>query len=329
MPDEVQESTEDAILSSIGEVDDTATDTTASEQTQEATNDTTNAATTTNEATTTDQATSSSDGIKPNTQQGNNPQDLKLNDGTIIKGGAERRLFDKGVKLQGQNTTLTNQLAEATAKLTALEGTNTLGTQYNLSAEELTWGAQLAAAYKSDPVATMKHLLTQTQSAGHNIEDVGGSAVDMNSIKKMVEDAVKPMTDRFNSEQEATDRQIEATKLWTDFQTANPDATVHTDSIAQLLREDPTLSLSAAYYKLQSMYHQRGLDWSKPLEQLRNEAAARENATNTNPNEQISTIPSGGNTGSNNLSDNSGAVAVDTPLDDIIKSSMKEAGYAT
>jgi len=317
MPDELEKSTEQDILSSMGEDD--APDTTTETEVETINENNGQAPSTTNNTAVKD--TSEVPAPKQEAQQGSHPQDLKLADGTVIKGGAERRLYERGAKLQRDFNETNTKLEAATAKLEAYESANSLSTQYSLTPEELTTGAQLIAAYKSDPVATVKHMLTQAQAQGYNIEDTGG--LNPQAIKQMIAEAVSPLTQKHNEEQEASTQKQQAEKQWNDFQSEYPDVSVHEASLAQLLREEPNLSLHAAYYKIKTMYLERGLDWSKPLSQLQEEAKQRPQVM---PN-QSPTIPSGVNITNGAVRDTSEVADVDTSYEDIIRGSLREAGY--
>lgn len=252
------------------------------------------------------------------------PQDLLDKDGNVLaKGGAERRLYERAQKLDAEVRTAREQNERLTTELEAYKKSATLGNEFGLTPQELTTGAQIIASFKQDPVATIKSLLTQVQSMGHDIEEIGASGVSMDAIKRMINEAVSPLTSKAQEEQETNSRREQAAKVYRDFATKYPDVEVHTESIVNMMRNDPSLTLEAAYHKLRSEYALRGLDWTKPVSQLQKEAEeARKQPSNKQPD-----MPSGGNTNRRAVVETSEAVSPETSFDEIIRASMKEAGY--
>lgn len=255
---------------------------------------------------------------KPNT----GPQDLVDATGNVIaKGGKERRFYETMQNEKSRADNLQRELATAQIKLEAVEKIGTLDKQYNLSPEQLTTGAQMMAAYIKNPVETIKYLLTQAQASGHNIEGIG-TGTDMQSIKQMLTNALKPVTDTHEQSRAITERVEVATQQYNGFISTYPDAAIHEDVIAQLLDKEPNLSLEAAYYKLKSFYSERGLDFTKPLAQLTKEAEERPATTAQGVTESI---PSG-NVNPNSVVGSDTVADVSTSIDDIIRQSMQEAG---
>ena len=187
----------------------------------------------------------------------------------------------------------------------------------------MTTGAQLITSYKDNPVNTIKYMLTQAQANGYNIDDLGGST-DMSAIKAMMENALAPLVSEQQLRVDTQETQDRATEVYNNFVTKFPDASVHETSLARLLTEDPSLSPEAAYYKLQSFYATRNLDWTKPLETLQEEAKTAE-ANNSSANTQPQP-PEGGGVSNNNVTDTANVADVNVSFDDIIREEMAKAG---
>jgi hypothetical protein len=292
---ETEASTEDNILASVGETDsDETTDTE-----------------------TTDDITESSEPADTTVQAG--PQDLTDANGNVVAtGGPDRRHYESWQNEKRNSTRLQNDLNTATASLTAIEKAGNIGTQLGLNSDEVIAGAQIIAAYKKDPVGTLTHLLTQAQAAGHNIDGMSGGGSDMQAIRQMISDSVKPLVDANQVRLDTQTATEDATKMHTDFLSMHPDATVHQGTIAQLLERDNSLSLDAAYYKLKSFYLERRLDWSKDLATLERELAAKPAGA-----PQGETLPG---TGGAAVTDVGDVASATTSFDDIIRQSMSEAG---
>ena len=309
-------STEDAILTNMGEGDEqTSSESVGREDT----------------GTQADVATTPSEsGSKQGTTEGggteqarpaSGPQDLVDAAGNVIAtGGKERRFYETAQREKARADNSQREVQSLQAQIEAINNAGTLGTQYNLSPEEMTTGAQLIAAYKNNPVETIQYMLTQAQAAGHNIDAIGGGGMDMNAVKQMLDSALQPLVaeheDRVDT-QEANDRALE---IYNGFMTQHPDAAPHEQSLARLLQEDPNLSPEAAYYKLQSFYAQRNLDWTKSLEVLQAEAKKAAPSANTQQ-----PIPDGGVPAAN-VTNTAQVADVNTSTGDIIKDAMREAG---
>jgi len=317
-PEAVVLSTDEEILSSIGEGNETTTET---EEPNEAT---TEATTEESQASDSGQDTDTSTTTKLEDQQTRGPQDLIGRDGKVIaKGGTERRLYEKSERFRQEAERSSAKVAELETQLNAINAAGNLGTQYDLTPDELTTGAQMMKSFKEDPVNTVKYLLTQAQALGHNIDGIGAGS-DMASIKQMLTEALKPVTEAQKSASDTQAAQDAATKSYNDFVSTYPDAELHGNALARLLADDPQLTPEVAYYKLKNFYLEQKLDWSKPLEQLQQEAEAASSKP-LDVNTQT-TIPSGGNIPNQNVTDTAQVADVGTSYDDIIRESLKDAG---
>tara|TARA_R110000803_G_scaffold37656_1_gene81238 strand:- start:3381 stop:4352 length:972 start_codon:yes stop_codon:yes gene_type:complete len=315
-------STDQEILNNIGEGADDDQGQEDSQESQEAT---------TEQAPEADSGQVADSSTTENTQgqqQDSSPSNLVNARGEVVaKGGMERRFYDKAVKSDRDARNAQQQVETLQGQLSALQGMGNLSTQYGITPEEVSTGAQLMKSFNDNPVDTVKYLLTQAQSMGHNVDGIGGST-DMSAIKQMMSEMMAPITNEH--QQRAEDQQIEAETqtIYNDFMTQFPDAEVHQDSLAQLIQNDQSLSPVAAYYKLQAFYGQKGLDWTKPLDVLKNEIANRP-AINQVPNvPSQGTVPSGGNVPQQNVIDTADIADVGVSSDDIIRQSMIDAGYS-
>ncbi len=312
-------STDDEILNAIGEggtSEDTEESSDSSEQTAQ-------------EVIETAQENKSGQVIEQSTepesgeQQTRGPQDLVDAQGNVVaSGGKERRFYEQAQRFRQEATTSSNKVQELEGQLKAISDAGNAGTQYNLTPEEVTTGVQLMAAFKENPVETVKYMLTQAQSLGHNVEGLTGGT-DMASIKNMLNEAISPLVQERQEKVNAQQNLDQAQQIYDGFMSKHPDAKVHEDSLARLLESEPSLSPEAAYFKLKSFYLEKNLDFNKPLEVLQQEFKAQKQVP-VEGNTQ-STVPTGGVPAAN-VTDTETIADVGTSMDDIIKQSMRDAG---
>ena len=308
-------STDEAILNSIGEGDESTTDDGTGEENtgteENASEETSNA--------NNQQGTGESGSEQ---QQGNagGPQDLKDAQGNIIAtGGKERRFYETAQREKTRADAASRELEVVKAQMEAINNAGTLGTQYDLTPEELTSGAQIMASYKTQPVETIQYLLTQAQAMGHNTDAISGGGVDMKAIQQMLSTQLQPLMETHQQTQETEQVNAQALEIYNEFHAKYPDAMPHEDTLSRLLQDDPTLSPEAAYYKLQSYYAKNRLDWTKPLATLQQE---QQQARVNTPRPQ----PIDGNVTPINVRDTTEVADVNTSTDDIIRQAMAEAG---
>jgi hypothetical protein len=309
-------STDEAILDSIGEGDDqqTTDESIDSEDTGETTDPGEEASTTSSE-----QGTADGDGKDAPRKTSGGPQDLVDAQGNVIAtGGKERRFYETAQREKARADTAAKEVSTLQAQIEAINSAGTLSTQYDLTPEEMTTGAQLIVSYKSNPIETIQYMLTQAQASGHNIDAIGGGGLDMKAVKQMMDTALQPLlteqTERVDT-QEANDRALE---IYNEFSTKHPDAAPHEDSLARLLQQEPTLSPEAAYFKLRSYYHERNLDWTKSLEQLQSQV--QPSSVNTQQ-----AVPDG-NVTDTRVTDTAQVADANTSTSDIIRQAMEDAG---
>jgi len=304
-------STDEAILDSIGENDEPTTDEDAKapETTEEET------------PTTSDQQ-SAEGGDDSQQKEAGGPQDLVDGQGNLVaQGGKERRFYETAQRERSRADNLEKELTTVKAQMDAVNNAGTLGTQYSLTPEEITTGAQIIAAYKNNPVETIQYMLTQAQASGHNIDALTTGGLDMSAVKQMLDTALQPLVSEHQERADTQAAQDRATSVYNNFMAKYPDSAVHEDTLARLLNEDTSLSPEAAYFKLQSYYAKNNLDWTKSLVQL--QQAATVAATSAENTQQA--LPEG-SIANANVTDKPQVADVNTSTDDIIRDAMAEAG---
>ena len=304
-------STDEAILDSIGENDEPTTDEDAkAPETAEG------------EAPTTSDQQSAEGGDDSQQKEAGGPQDLVDGQGNLVaQGGKERRFYETAQRERSRADNLEKELTTVKAQMDAVNNAGTLGTQYSLTPEEITTGAQIIAAYKNNPVETIQYMLTQAQASGHNIDALTTGGLDMSAVKQMLDTALQPLVSEHQERADTQAAQSRATSVYNNFMAKYPDSAVHEDTLARLLNEDTSLSPEAAYFKLQSYYAKNNLDWTKSLVQL--QQAATVAATSARNTQQA--LPEG-SIANANVTDKPQVADVNTSTDDIIRDAMAEAG---
>ena len=317
MDEETLLTTDDAILDSIGEGDEQSTSEGSVEQV-----DGENANIT--EETSTASSEQGVEGSSDTEQQGkvSSPQDLVDGQGNVIAtGGKERRFYETAQREKQRAEGLTREVETLQAQLEAINNAGSVGSQYDLSPEEVTTGAQIIAAYKNNPVETIEYMLTQAQAAGHNVDAIGQNGnMNLNAVKQMVDSAIQPLVAEQYEREENEAADIRAQEIYDNFNSQYPDSAVHEDSLARLLDQEPNLRPEAAYFKLRSYYMERNLDWTKSLEQLQSEQSSQQASANTQQ-----AVPDG-NVIPNRVTDTAQVADANTSTDDIIRQAMSDAG---
>lgn len=193
----------------------------------------------------------------------------------VAKAGAERRLYEKASDLtekvrqsSGYIQQLQQQNEQLKQQMTTQQALNGMPQQLGLSDTDAVMGMRLISSFRKDPAATIKYILTEAKAMGHNLDVEGmSSQVDMGAIARMIEQHTAPLRQNHEQQQEAERAQQEALQTYNAFvnNPNHPYAQIHENEIARLYQADPSLSLEAAYYKLQSWAYANGLDFRQPL----------------------------------------------------------------
>tara|TARA_R110002051_G_scaffold310251_2_gene383262 strand:- start:1780 stop:2745 length:966 start_codon:yes stop_codon:yes gene_type:complete len=313
-------STDQEIMDNIGEGNESTTsESTEEEVTGEDTDVTGETSTASSE-----QGTESGDSTQQQ-QSAGGPQDLRDAQGNVVAaGGKERRFYETAQRERTRADTAERDKLSLQGQLDAINKAGSVSTQYNLTPEEVTTGAQLISAWKKNPVETLQYMLTQAQASGHNVDAISSGGTDMSAVKQMLDTALKPFTDERQSRVDTQTANDQAKQVFDSFNTKYPDSAAHHNSLARLITKDPTLTPEAAYLTLRNYYLEKGLDWTKSLEVLQQEhTASQTSAQNTQQQ-----LPDG-NVSSGNVRDTESVADINTSSDDIIRQAMAEAGYTT
>jgi hypothetical protein len=258
-------------------------------------------------------------------------KDLRLTDGTVVKGGAERRFYEQREIARSQLATTQTDLGNLRQEHKALQEKyetleNSTKQLHGVDPKILSVGATIVTDLQRDPVGTIKKLLAETAAQGYNVADLG-VGIDTAAITRLLEERLPT-----NKPKEKTDAELEAeaTAEVSQFYSQFPDARPHDKLLAAVLRDHPELDMRSAYYAVKSGFAEKGFDWSLSLEDNLKAVASsgdgNNQGNNTNQNQQ-KPLPNGGNGGNGEFKLNDSAVADDSmDTGDIVKQAMREAG---
>lgn len=269
-------------------------------------------------------------------QQAAGAGDLKLQDGTVIRAGAERRMYERMQQTVQQHHSLTQQHQQATQKVAQLEGelqgfrqANQAMQQLGITPQEAAIGYNFVAEFKKDAVGTVKKLLEHVRSQGHNVEGIG-QTVDMGAIQRMIQQQLQPITSHHQTLQQQQVAEQQAAQEYNNFVTRYPDARLHEGMLAEMLNRDTNLSLDAAYFQLQLWATRNGLDWTQPLPA---QIQARQNGQGNGQQQtrQQTTLPNGrggaAQFNGNAVGSKPKSASADASWDDIISETFQEVGF--
>lgn len=203
---------------------------------------------------------------------GDPPGTITLQDGTKVRGGAERRWYEQGQLARAREIQVRAELNTANQKFQNV----------NAKYEELSKAVQqigldkpddmsaAVALYKDlgkDPVGTVTKLLAQLKAAGYTVDGIG-SAVDTQAITNILDRKLQPSAEQQGRQtQEQIDREVE--QEITDLFQRFPDAKTHEAMLARVVEVEAangnTIPLVEAYFRLRESAIHNDLDWSKPL----------------------------------------------------------------
>jgi len=236
----------------------------------------------------------------------------------IAQGGAERRLFEKYRKTAEIEVPALQREVQAYKEAANFS-------KYELNAQEAITGYSLVKAWKEDPAKLIKHLITQAKSAGINV-DIGQGGVDTAAIQAMIDAKMQPFTDARESREEQAEADAEVERQYEAFTERFPDALDQEEAIAALISKDPEMTPNEAYYAVKAFIASNNLSWDIPLKEQRatgSKAPVIKQQPGMPRTRQTVTVQNDDN------EDRSEPVLApaSSSWTDIVKSSMKEAGY--
>lgn len=257
-------------------------------------------------------------------QQTHGAKDLTLGDGTVVKGGAERRFYEQRETARQQAEHYKKQADTTSQRVTTLESElqslrQTTESLRGVDPQTLQIGAAIVTDLQRDPVGTMKKLLAEVVAQGHSIESIG-VGVDTLAIQRMIDERLPA-----NQQNEPTEQEIlqQAQHEVNNFYGSHPDARPHDNVLGRMLRDNPGVDLDTAYFELKNAFAEKGFDWSRSLEDNLKETSS---PTTPQPPQQQQ-MPNGRPMTPNVSNANEVKVAhEDTDMSDIVRAAMRESG---
>jgi len=259
------------------------------------------------------------------------PKDLTLGDGTVVKGGAERRWYETAQIAKAREAEVRKQLDTTTHQLTQLQTQvqsyeTSLKAISTLPAEQVAAASRLYADLARDMPGTLQKLLVEAKALGHNIEGIG-QGVDTAAIARMLE-ARNASSETQGQQRTPTQQEIdqEAEREVGEFFGQYPDAVMHEALIADAVIKHPDVPIRDIYFSLRENAVKNGYDWYQPL--IPQIQARRAQQANPQPQQQQQTPMVNGRAAPAVVEEKiTFSPAAGETLDDIIRASMKDHGY--
>ena len=231
-------------------------------------------------------------GQKPEAQQqapARDPNDLYGADGKLIaKAGRERRYYDSWNRAERNASELKQQVTNLNQQVETYRAATTQGQQLGLSPNEQVIGMQMVAAWKKDPAAAIKAILTQAKAQGISVDLEGMQpGVDADAILQRIRQEFAPVLNQAQAQTEMERVSQEAQRNYDAFMSEFPDAAVQQREIAAVMNAKG-LNPREAYYAVRAWCVENGYDWTKPLGP---QHAAKQQQAAGNTNQGRSTQP--------------------------------------
>lgn len=250
-----------------------------------------------------------------------NAGDLTLQDGSVVKAGAERRYYEQYHTERQRSADLQNQLKQMTEsrdthRQRLNEVQQTVQSIQGADPALVAVGVRMAKDLQRDPVGTLKVMLAEAVAAGYPIEGIG-AGVDKMALERIVAQAALQNTQQPDQSQQIDQ---EVAQEINQFYSSYPDARIHDAVLGAVLRDHPQLTLTEAYFELKQQFIAKGFDWSKPLAE---QATARSADHNKSPQ---APMPNGRTATAMEAADKTIVAPANADSGDIVREAMREAG---
>lgn len=189
---------------------------------------------------------------------------------TVAKGGIERRVYEDGQRHARENNQLRTQLQNAQRQLGGINEVTQEAARLNVSPQDQLAAVRVMSDFLRDPVKTLEVLVAEVKSKGYQIpflEQGISPGMDLAAVQRMIDNKLQPITQQRVEQQQQVQVRQQAEADLTKFLEDNQDANANLDVLAEMLNAQPGLPLHSAYTRMISWAHQNGLDWTQPLKQ--------------------------------------------------------------
>ena len=262
-----------------------------------------------------------------------NTGDLVNSDGHLVaRAGTESRHWQRANDAAREIQSMRGELEQLRTANEAFRTAANTFTTLGLEPREMAAAANLMANWKQSPQNVIKYLLTEAQAAGHDVSGIlggGQSGIDPATIRRMVQDAVAPLTNAQQEQNRVAQAHDNAAREYQDFSRQYPEALVQEEEIASLMRRFPDMSAEAAHLRLHNYALQNGFDYTQPLRpQFEARRSGMQVLANT-PSQPAnrSVLPGSRMPASNGMTDmRTAAAPASTSTRDIVAEALREAG---
>lgn len=193
------------------------------------------------------------------------------NNGQILaRAGSERRMYERGMRMQGEVGRLTQELQNTQSNLQRVQYLNNLPQKYQLGTDEVEAGLGIVAEFKKNPVEAARKVVELAVSMGHNVSDIlgknAGDAIEVKAIQRMLDEKLQPVLAPVQQQRQQAEAQQRAQQQLNSFIDQHEYADMHLPVLDKLIGQNPELTPQKAYYELRGFAQKYGLDFSKPLQ---------------------------------------------------------------
>ena len=182
----------------------------------------------------------------------------------LAHAGTERTLYENFIRQRDTAQTLLEEINKRDAQLQQISYLNNLPKQYDLQPNEVDAAFKLVQAWKNDPAGTLRSMLVEAKARGIDVLQDDEGKLQLDSLRGMIQQELSPIT-RQSQERIAQQRAMEeGARQAALFFAKYPDASTHESEIATLVSNNG-LDAEAAYWQLQTYALRNGYDWNQPL----------------------------------------------------------------
>lgn len=252
----------------------------------------------------------------------------------VARGGVERHVFELGQRHARENNSLKQQLATAQQGLAQRGEVDRVARDLNIAPENQVVALRVMSDFLKDPVKTLEYLVAEVKSKGYTIPfltDGISQGIDLQAVSRLIETKMAPLTQQQQREAQHQHNTQQAQTTLDTFLGTYPQAEANLGTLAEMMMQQPSLSLHDAYIQLISWSSQQGYDATRPLgPQIHSRFGDPRNAQQAQqpqqPQQFTRPLPNG-RSSANGLDDMSTAAQFNenSSWSDIIRSAMRES----
>jgi hypothetical protein len=182
----------------------------------------------------------------------------------VARAGRERRVYEINRAVEKATTPLRSQLQTVETELRAYKEAATLPQQLGLAPQDVTTAMQFMAHWRRDPVGAAQNILAELRAGGYDINQLG-SAVDVNAVKRVVQEAVQPFQQDREQQRLLAEQQAEVQREVDAVFAEHPWTRANQQELSLVLEQDPNMSLRDAVYRLHVWALENGYDINRSL----------------------------------------------------------------